>query len=1284
MVDIANLRIVVDLDPAGVARGALASTAAINGFVRSTQAGLTRLGSAFTGLTAGQRAFAGTATVATLVGTALVSVARQAIEFESAFAGVEKTVSGTPAQLASIRDGLIDLSTVLPTSANELAGIAESAGQLGVQAPNVLQFTEVVAKLGETTDLSFDGAATSLARFLNITDGGVQNIEDAANVLVDLGNNSATTESQILNFSQRLAGAFTTAGATQEEIQAVAATFSSLGIEAEAGGSALSRVITQISDAALTGSDDLTTFAMVAGMTEAAFAALATDDPVEAFRQFELGLRDIIDSGGSITPILNQLGLDGLRVADALRRGALGADILTSSLNRADSALAEGTALNTEYANRVETTAAQLAILRDRLTAVAITAGTPLLGTLSDGAQLAGDAIERLVDLIAPLAGTLGNTFGNLASAAGTFFDVLGSPVLQASVGILNGVATALNLVLTAFNALGPAGAVLALIAADLILVGPLSITAATGVAALSASLASVGVSGTIAAAGARAFQAAVAVGPYILVAAAIAAVGGAFLDAQGNAQALADTLNTELDVALETGDYEAATQASAALADEYQRASDIVGGSTAFEIAGLRVRDFSGIVSALGGFLPGVGSAVLDAEATVDALGGTVLRVGGEVSTVEEIFGIFGDAVGLSGAQAFAVAEQLGLVEQVIGGTSAGFRDAVIAVNNYADANSIIAEQLGLTGTQLLQSALSAGELSAALNLTTDEIAFLANGIDDVDFADLFSDDPETRINALDAILGELNGRFGELAAISGVAAEALVGQAAAAEALIGANNALRESIQNLVSSYAGLTDPVAEAAAAQVRFAEALSGNDLDAARVAALEYFGAFASSGVSFDVAIAKQAEIVQQLFDFAIASGASTQEAITFAAAVGAIPEQTVAELILDGSQYIAELDEAELRTLRLQQLDTTVVIMADGGEVETTLRDLEGFVSSFVSGDYSASIGADGSEASAVIGETTAEAEAYAQAYEAQILANGGLAEAEIAARENQANVYARAYDAIITASGGQAEGEISARENQANVYARAYDATITASGGQAQGEISARENQANVYARAYNATITATGGQAQGEISAREGQAGRYARTYNATLTARDNASSVIRRAIGALTGFRSRTITLTTRRVTQLVGGPREHGGDQFLRGWDRVVSSGRRHRLCRPSRARCRSGAGRHLHRGHPLPVLRRAANELGVVHPRRRRPAPQPPHLGKDRPDVGAHGPRWDRQGIPDRRPRRQHVDHQPERRSDHRRFQPGRRRRRGHRFECVGYRHWPGGCYTGPG
>ena len=396
MVDIANLRINVDLDPRGVVTGAAASTAAINGFARTTTTSLAGLGRAFGSLTAGQRAFAGTAAVATLVGTALVSVARQAIEFESAFAGVEKTVSGTPQQLAAIRDGLLDLSRTLPTSAAELAGIAESAGQLGVQAPNVLQFTEVVAKLGETTDLSFDNAATSLARFLNITDGGVGNIEDVANVLVDLGNNSATTETQIVNFAQRLAGSLSTVGASNEEILAVAATFSSLGIEAEAGGSALSRVFTLISDAALTGSDDLRTFAEVAGLTEQAFAALATDDPVEAFRLFELGLRDIIEAGGSISPILEQLDLDGLRVADALRRGALGADILTASLGRADNALADGSALNQEYASRLETVAAQFDVLQNRITAFAIVAGTPLLETLATGAELAGDGLQRL------------------------------------------------------------------------------------------------------------------------------------------------------------------------------------------------------------------------------------------------------------------------------------------------------------------------------------------------------------------------------------------------------------------------------------------------------------------------------------------------------------------------------------------------------------------------------------------------------------------------------------------------------------------------------------------------------------------------------------------------------------------------------------------------------------------------------------------------------------------------------------------------------------------------
>ena len=136
----------------------------------STRAfGLTALSSArqhsqaFTAIGAGALAFGGT------LAFGLKTAADAAIEFESAFAGVRKTVEGTPAELQAISDGLREMATEIPVNVNELAKIAESAGQLGIEEDANLDFTRVIADLGVTTDLSTDEAASSLARLANIT-----------------------------------------------------------------------------------------------------------------------------------------------------------------------------------------------------------------------------------------------------------------------------------------------------------------------------------------------------------------------------------------------------------------------------------------------------------------------------------------------------------------------------------------------------------------------------------------------------------------------------------------------------------------------------------------------------------------------------------------------------------------------------------------------------------------------------------------------------------------------------------------------------------------------------------------------------------------------------------------------------------------------------------------------------------------------------------------------------------------------------------------------------------
>lgn len=103
-----------------------------------------------------------------LVGLA-TGAAKASIDFESAFAGVRKTIDGTETQFVELETGIRNMSKSLPESAVSIANIAESAGQLGIKTADILGFTKVMIDLGETKNLTSQEAATSLAQLANIT-----------------------------------------------------------------------------------------------------------------------------------------------------------------------------------------------------------------------------------------------------------------------------------------------------------------------------------------------------------------------------------------------------------------------------------------------------------------------------------------------------------------------------------------------------------------------------------------------------------------------------------------------------------------------------------------------------------------------------------------------------------------------------------------------------------------------------------------------------------------------------------------------------------------------------------------------------------------------------------------------------------------------------------------------------------------------------------------------------------------------------------------------------------
>ena len=336
---------------------------------------------------------AGTALIAG-VGVGLALSAKAAIDFESSFAGVRKTVDASESQFDALKTTLKDLSLDIPVNVNELARIAELGGQLGVGLGGLEGFTETIAKLAATTNLDIDEAATTMARFTNIMGTSDKDFERVASGIVELGNNFATTESEILTFGTRLAGIGATVGGSEADVLGLSAAFVDLGVRAERGATAVQRTLIGMFTAVSSGGPKLEAFAEVAGVTADEFARMFETDPFGAFVQFERGLGLIIDSGGDAAAILKALGLGAQRTLSTLLVGANAPEKLASGIDMATVAMEENVALTEEAEKRFETTASKIQILANAFQVLAINMGDATLGPITEIVERMGGFVE--------------------------------------------------------------------------------------------------------------------------------------------------------------------------------------------------------------------------------------------------------------------------------------------------------------------------------------------------------------------------------------------------------------------------------------------------------------------------------------------------------------------------------------------------------------------------------------------------------------------------------------------------------------------------------------------------------------------------------------------------------------------------------------------------------------------------------------------------------------------------------------------------------------------------
>lgn len=378
---------------------------------------------------------------------------KTALDFESATVSMKKTIDETDTtKYADIEAAFKSISETSPVGYTELMELAGQAGALGVSADQVVEFVKSIAMISETADdLDASTGADVLARFLNVTDqGSFENITRTASAVTALGNGLATTEGELLAMAQRMASTGELAGMSNESILALAAGLTSVGINAEAGGSAAGKLMKQMQLAGETGSramQEFSTYSETAGMsardlqlaadngkwvektavnlgrtkkevkdmigsmvaleqfsgvmnvTPAQFISGWNANAGQSVLDFFIGLNEIETSNGeeSVLSKLQEMGLTEIRMSNMIAAAAANPDLFVRAMEISNQAYEQNTALAEEAEKRYATAESRQRVKLNTMENAAADAGENLV-----------DPIQNVMTKITDLLGKFG------------------------------------------------------------------------------------------------------------------------------------------------------------------------------------------------------------------------------------------------------------------------------------------------------------------------------------------------------------------------------------------------------------------------------------------------------------------------------------------------------------------------------------------------------------------------------------------------------------------------------------------------------------------------------------------------------------------------------------------------------------------------------------------------------------------------------------------------------------------------------------------------------------
>lgn len=319
-------------------------------------------------------------------GVALTAVGvlgvREAAKFEQSFAQVRRTVEATENQFALMAGQFRQLAKEIPVDVNMINKTAAVVGALGIPTKDIVEFTKVMTDMGATTNMTAEQAAKSMGRIANIMGNAGDEFGRMGSAVLKLGVSTAATESEITSMGMRIAGAGKVMGMTTPQVLGLAAALSSVGVRAEVGGTMMAQVMEIMARAAEEGGDALLGLSQIAGVSMAQFSKTIKTDATGAIVQFFEGLKAIDKEGGNVFRALDNVGIEGRRVAVHLLQAAGASEKLAGWIDIGTQAWEENSARTKATTEIYSTFISQLKLTWNNLKDIFITIGNELIPVL--------------------------------------------------------------------------------------------------------------------------------------------------------------------------------------------------------------------------------------------------------------------------------------------------------------------------------------------------------------------------------------------------------------------------------------------------------------------------------------------------------------------------------------------------------------------------------------------------------------------------------------------------------------------------------------------------------------------------------------------------------------------------------------------------------------------------------------------------------------------------------------------------------------------------------------